>query len=138
MRELYMYRYWHIARELGANAAMGIPAIKRRRVRKGRTIGLPADIKAKLVMEQFNFYVAAIGLENIRGKVVAEVGPGDAVPLAQLFLAAGARRYVAVDRFLGDVHGAQALELYSAVVQITSDRLTEGLNRLYRLEGCDS
>jgi hypothetical protein len=133
-----MYRYWHIARELAANAVMGVPAIKNRRIRRGRTIGFPADIKAQLVLEQFNFYVAAVGFDNIHGKVIAEIGPGDAIPLAPLFLAAGARRYVAVDRFLGEIHGPQALELYNAVVKIAPDRLAEGLNRLYQMEGCDS
>jgi hypothetical protein len=89
-------------------------------------------------MEQFNFYVDTIGFDNIQGKVIAEIGPGDAIPLAPLFLAAGARRYVAVDRFLGEIHGPQALELYKAVLEIAPSRLMEGLNRLYELEGCDS
>jgi hypothetical protein len=138
MGEFFMYRFRHIARELAANAAMGIPPIKRRRVRTGRTIGFPADTKAQLVLEQFNFYVAAIGLDNIPGKVIAEIGPGDAVPLALLFLAAGARRYVAVDRFLGDIYGSHALGLYSALEKILPDRLLDGLNHLYQTERCKS
>jgi Methyltransferase domain len=133
-----MYRYLDIARELAANSAMGIPAIKRLRVRKGRTIGFPPHIKAKLVIEQFNFFIDAIGLDNIRGKVVAEIGPGDAVPLAPLFLAAGAKRYMAVDRFLGEVYGPEALELYRAVVDLLPDRLMGGLNRLYESVGTES
>src|SRR3979490_1992298 len=96
-----MYRYSDIARELAANAAMGSPAIKELRVRKGRTIGFPTEIKAQLVLDQFNFFIDTIGFDNIHGKVVAEIGPGDAIPLAPLFLAAGAKRYLAVDRFLG-------------------------------------
>lgn len=133
-----MYRYSDIVRELVANAAMGIPPIKRLRVRKGRTIGVPADIKAQLVLDQFNFFIDTIGLEGIQGKIVAEIGPGDAIPLAPLFLAAGAKRYLAVDRFLGEVHGSEALQLYRAIVKFMPVRLAEGLNRLYQLSGIES
>ena len=125
-----MYRYSDIARELAANAAMRVPAIKDLRVRKGRTIGFPPDVKAQLVLDQFNFFVDSIGSDNLPGKIVLEVGPGDAIPLALLFLAAGAKRYLAIDRFLGDVYGPQALELYCAIVKILPDRLAEGLRRI--------
>jgi SAM-dependent methyltransferase len=117
---------------------MGIPPIKKRRIRKGRTIGFPADVKARSVLDQFNFYIAAIGLEGIQGKAIAEIGPGDALPLAILFLAAGAKRYVAVDRFMGDIFGPRALELYDAVVAIAPQRLVAALNELYRSENCAS
>lgn len=133
-----MYRYSDIARELAANAAMSIPAIKALRVRKGRTIGYSPDIKARLVMEQFAFFMDTIGADNIRGKVIAEIGPGDAIPLAPLFLAAGAKRYLAVDRFLGDVYGPEALALYGAVLEIAPDGLMSGLQKLYRSAGSES
>lgn len=133
-----MFKYLHVTRELAANAAMGIPAIRRRRILKGRTIGIPVDTKARLVMDQFAFFIDAIGAGNIKGKVVVEIGPGDAIPLAPLFLAAGAARYVAVDRFLGNIYGPRALDLYSAVVNIASAWLIEGLERLYKLDRCDS
>jgi methyltransferase family protein len=133
-----MYRYADIARELAANAAMGIPAIKALRVRKGRTIGFPADIKAQLVIDQFNFFINAIGVDNIQGKVVAEIGPGDAIPLAPLFLAAGAKRYLAVDRFLGEVYGSEALQLYRAVVKILPDQSADGPKHLRKLSAGES
>lgn len=133
-----MYRYSDIARELAANLAMGIPTIKSRRVRKGRTIGVAAEVKAQLVLDQFNFFIEAIGRRPIQGKVVAEIGPGDAIPLAPLFLAAGARSYIAVDRFLGEVHGAEAYRLYRAVVELLPERLSSGLHDLCGAAGCES
>jgi hypothetical protein len=133
-----MYRFGHIAREWAANTAMGISAIKRQRIRRGRTLGYPAEVKARMVLEQFNFYVAAIGMDNIRDKVIAEIGPGDAVPLALLFLAAGAKQYVAIDRFMGDISGPPAVQLYDAVSRIAPQRLVEALNQLCQAENCGS
>jgi hypothetical protein len=130
-----MYQFRHIARELAANAAMKFPGIKGRRVRSGRTIGLPADLKAKFIIAQFEFFIDTIGWENIQGKIIAEIGPGDAIPLAPLFLGAGAKRYVAVDRFLGDVRGPQALALYDSVVKIAPRRAVDGLTALNRSNG---
>jgi SAM-dependent methyltransferase len=130
-----MYRYSDIARELAANVAMGIPAIKGRRVRKGRTIGVAANVKARSVLDQFNFFIEGIGWPNIQGKVIAEIGPGDAIPLAPLFLAAGAKGYIAVDRFLGEVHGAEACRLYRAVLEILPERLSSGLHGVCRAAG---
>ena len=64
-----MYRYSDIARELAANAAMSVPAIKDLRVRKGRTIGFAPDVKAQLVLDQFNFFIASIGTDILDGKI---------------------------------------------------------------------
>jgi len=133
-----MYRYRDILREIAANAAMSVPAIKDLRVRRGRTIGTSAEVKAPLVVEQFNFFMEAIGWDSIRGKVVAEIGPGDAIALAPLFLAAGAKQYLAIDRFLGDVYGAEAQQLYDAIAKLMPDRLKTELDRLYRKAGIQS
>lgn len=104
----------------------------------GRTIGVAAEIKARLVLDQFNFFIDTLGSRGLRGKVVVEIGPGDAIPLAPLFLAAGAKSYVAVDRFLGEVHGAEACRLYRAIVEILPERLSGGLHALCRAAGCSS
>jgi hypothetical protein len=133
-----MYRYSDIVREIAANAAMSVPAIKDLRVRKGRTICTTPEMKAHLVIDQFNFFIEAIGWESIQGKVVAEIGPGDAIPLAPLFLAAGAKQYLAVDRFLGEIYGADALRLYEAVADVTPARLVDGLRHLYQKAGIRS
>lgn len=125
-------------RELAANTAMGVPWIRRLRVRKGRTIGGSRDVKARLVLDQFSFFMETIGWQGIQGKVVAEIGPGDAIPLAPLFLAAGAKRYLAVDRFLGEVHGPEAVLLYKAILNIMPNRLAESLNQLCRTSGAGS
>jgi hypothetical protein len=71
-----------------------------------------------------------IGWENIKNKVVVEIGPGDAIPLAALFLGAGARQYIAFDRFLGDVMGERALDLYNTIAQIAPDSIKAGWDQL--------
>lgn len=125
-----MYKVRHIARELAANVAMGIPAIREARVRRGRTIGLPVQEKAEALLTQFAFFMDAIGWERLRGRTVLEIGPGDAVPLAPLFLGAGALRYIALDRFLGEVTGTRALELYQATLRIAPSRVLDGLRAI--------
>ncbi len=93
---------------LAANLAMGVPAIRAARVRMGRTTGASPDDKAREILAQFLFFTGTIGPDELRGKTVLEIGPGDAIPLAPLFLGAGAARYVALDRFLGEVVGGDA------------------------------
>jgi SAM-dependent methyltransferase len=106
-----VYKLHHIVRELAANAAMSVPSIRDARVKRGRTAPGSLEAKARMIRSQFEFFMDAIGTNGIRGKTVLEIGPGDAVPLAPLFLRAGARRYVALDRFLGDVTNERALDL---------------------------
>ena len=115
-----MYKFHHILRELAANVAMSVPAIRDARVKRGRTAPGSLEEKAHAIRTQFEFFMEAIGWDGIRGRTVLEIGPGDAVPLAPLFLGAGARRYVALDRFLGDVTSDRALELCQAALANTA------------------
>lgn len=122
-----MYKVRHIARELAANLAMSIPAVRDLRVRSGRTVGHPIHLKAQSVLAQFNFFLDTIGPESIQNRTVVEIGPGDAIPLAPLFIGAGAKKYVAVDRFLGDVTSSEAVNLYQAVWSRAPDSIRERL-----------
>jgi SAM-dependent methyltransferase len=122
-----MYRVNDVARELVANFAMGIPAVRTLRVSRGRTVGASIATKARSVVAQFEFFMDTIGREDLRGKTVVEIGPGDAIPLALLFIGAGADRYVAIDRFLGDVFGEDAMTLYREVLALTAPEVRAGL-----------
>ena len=101
-----MSKLLHVPREIAKNLLMAIPSIRDRRIRRGRTT---AGNQAALIREQFDFFRRR--LSGIHGTVV-EIGPGDTVALAPLFLANGASQYIAYDRFLGDVFGHHQQSLY--------------------------
>ena len=105
-----------LIRELAANTAMAIPAVRRRRLRGLRTRAPSPQPEARKIAAQFEFLRDSAA--DIAGKVVVEIGPGDALGLAPLFIAAGAERYVAVDRFLGDVWGSGAHGLYQELERL--------------------
>lgn len=125
-----MYKARDVARELSANFAMGIPLMRDWRVQQGRTVGASVELKARGILAQFSFFSDTMKYGGLAGKTVVEIGPGDAIPLAPLFIAAGARRYVAIDRFLGDVTSAAALDLYRRVVQLAPPTLADQLRAL--------
>lgn len=122
-----MYKAHHIARELSANLATNMPLLRAWRVRKGRTVGSSYERKSRALLAQFEFFMSSIGEDAIRDQSVVEVGPGDTVSLAPLFIAAGARRYVAIDRFLGDVTSDEAYELFRSVAALAPKRLAQRL-----------
>lgn len=121
-----MWRAKHVLREVLANLAMSVEPIRRHRVRAGRTTTHDLSEQATKVLDQFSFFMDSIGWEQIRGKTVIEIGPGDAIPLAPLFLGAGAAKYVAIDRFLGDVHGEFASTLYEVLASLAPSSIREG------------
>jgi SAM-dependent methyltransferase len=108
-----MWPYFWIAREIAANLAMGIPAVRSARLRRNRTMVADPVEQAARVREQFAFFASAIG--PFEGKTIVEVGPGDSIALAPLFIGAGAKKYIAIDRFLGDVYGDSATQIYRAL-----------------------
>ena len=97
-------------RELVVNLAMGIPWIRRRRLKSLRTSHGSIEIEAAKIIAEFDFFASSIG--SLEGLVIAEIGPGDAVGLAPMLISSGAVSYFAIDRFLGDVWGERANELY--------------------------
>jgi SAM-dependent methyltransferase len=116
-----MIKARHIAREVLANVFMGFTFVKDRRVRRGRTTHEDVLKQKELIIEAFRFFMDTIGWERIKNKTVVEIGPGDAIPLAALFIGAGAKQYIAFDRFPGDVMGERALALYKAVEDSAPD-----------------
>ena len=105
-----------LMRELAANTAMAIPAIRRSRLKGLRTRAASPQSEAGKIVAEFDFLCDSAG--DIAGKVVLEIGPGDALGLAPLFITAGAARYIAVDRFLGDVWGIGAKGLYDELERL--------------------
>lgn len=126
-----MIRLAHFLREAIANLAMNVPAIRKWRVKSGRTVleGVLSD-QVHLILSQFDFFIEAIGWDRVRGKTVIEIGPGDAIPHAFLFLAAGAKRYLAIDRFLGNASGPLAMDLYDGLIKSAPERIKGGWNAM--------
>ena len=71
-----------------------------------------------------------IGWSSIQGRTIVEVGPGDAIPLALLFLGTGAKKYIAFDRFIGDVLNASSLALYKAIEADLPEEIKAGWHKL--------
>jgi hypothetical protein len=103
-------------REFAANVAMGIPAIRRRRLRGLRTGNSRVESEAAKIIAEFDFLHDSAG--PLSDKTVLEIGPGDAIGLAPLFISAGAARYIALDRFLGDIWGPRAQSLYAQIERL--------------------
>jgi SAM-dependent methyltransferase len=102
-----------LLRELVANVAMGIPPIRRRRLKGLRTRHRQVGPEAAKIVAEFDFLRDSAG--SLKDKTVVEIGPGDAIGLAPLFISAGAARYIALDRFMGDVWSSRARALYDQI-----------------------
>lgn len=107
----------HVLREIAANLVMGMGPLRRMRVRRGRTTVQDLRLQARQVVGQFIYFRTNLGADRIRNSAVLEIGPGDALPHALLFKAAGASRYSALDRFLADPVSERALAIYRAVIE---------------------
>ena len=120
-----MSKISHVMKECIANWIMGVPLIRNWRISRGRTMSIDND-QAQLILDQFDFFMESIEWACVRDKTVIEIGPGDAIPHGLLFLGVGAKQYVAVDRFLGDVSSISAQDLYRALIESAPERLRRG------------
>lgn len=125
-----MVKAFHITREIAANLAMGIRPIRNWRVKRGRTACYELPDQVKLILDQFHFFIDNIGWDHVRNKTIVEIGPGDVIPHGLLFIGAGAKQYIAIDRFAGDVSGASAQKLYAALIKSAPERIQKGLGNL--------
>lgn len=107
-----------ISREILVNIAMGVAPVRRWRARLPRTNVWANTQKPR---SQFDLLSTGWAGEKLTGKSVAEIGPGDAIPLGLFVLGAGADRYVAIDRFPADVFGKHAGKLYEALLDESPD-----------------
>lgn len=110
------YRLRDIVREITANAAMAIPKVRETRVKNGRA--KPREAVAAFSHQLEVLRAHAGGLE---GKTILEIGPGDVMPMGLLSVAYGAKQYVGVDRFGGNVFGASARAFYADMLQKLPD-----------------
>ncbi|HJO22429.1 MAG TPA: methyltransferase domain-containing protein [Myxococcota bacterium] len=122
--------------QIARNAAMAVPGVAAWRSRCGRT----ADVGAEVTRDDLETYaygpfervLNAVGWETLTGATVVEIGPGDHIPMAMLLLAAGAGRYICLDRFAGDLGGGAARTFYQALAHHLPQRwpeLAAGLHR---------
>jgi hypothetical protein len=128
---------WLILDQIARNAVMSIPAVARWRSRRGRTSVQPDHVDSAYLeiygYSLFNTVVDHIGISALEGKRVGEIGPGDHIPSALLFLGAGAERYLCYDRFAGDIGGPFAKGIYRALVEDLRRRNPEISRRLDQL-----
>jgi SAM-dependent methyltransferase len=111
-------KYLVVADQILRNAVMGLPPVARWRSRVGRTsprtTGVDAAYLERYAYAPFDLVARTVG-DACEGLTVGEIGPGDHIPAALLFLADGAARYVAFDRFAGAVDDERAREVYRAL-----------------------
>ena len=112
-----MIKVSHIARELLANFLMGNTGFRWIRKLFPRTICSDTSQQTNKILDQYDFFKKLIGESNIKDKVIIEIGPGDAIPLAFLFLADGAKKYIAVDRFIGNIGNNYARNVYLRLIK---------------------
>jgi hypothetical protein len=119
---------------------MGVPGVAAWRSRRGRTArggtGVTGDDLETYAYGPFERVLNAVGRESLRGATIVEIGPGDHIPMAMLLLAAGAARYICLDRFAGDVGGGAARAFYRALANDLPQRSPELAAGLHR-EGVD-
>ncbi len=72
----------------------------------------------------FNDYLQYGGLtqEDILDKTILEIGPGDNLGVALLFIARGARKVVCLDRFLCKRDDQQQIKIYEALLQTMDEK----------------
>ncbi len=80
-------------------------------------LNLTVSQSVDYVNEVYRDYLAYAGLspDDLRGKRVLEVGPGDNLGVALRFLAAGAARVVCIDKFFSNRNPEQQREIYRAL-----------------------
>lgn len=110
------------------NQLMGIPLIRAGRRRTARTF-IEGQTPDKYLV-QFSQLCQALLTVETRGRVVMEIGPGDVLPLGFLFLGCGARRYVAVDPFMGCLDGPRATRLYADLLAAAPSEIRRTLEAL--------
>src|SRR5215467_6368769 len=104
---------------MSKNAAMALPFIRKIRSKCVRTVRPDPREQAKQILDQFNFFMGALG--SVDGKTIVEIGPGDTIALGAMFLRRGASRYIAIDRFHGDIFGPYAMAVYRELGLETGD-----------------
>ena len=105
-----------LSSEIAKNFLMGIPAVRRWRLKRPRTATSTEDVREYLQTYAFS----GLGhldkyASGVQGKSVCEIGAGDFLTSGLAMLAAGAAFYGVIDRFAGDYYGAEARSWYAKI-----------------------
>ncbi len=102
--------------EVAKNAAMGVPVLRNRRLKRPRTSEPSSSRKEWLERYAFQAVRALLPVTGtLKDRRIVEFGPGDYLTSGFALLAAGARSYTALDRFPGDYAGDAAKEHYRSI-----------------------
>ncbi len=125
-----------VVREVGKNLVMGSSGMARARSRMGagRTMAaldVPAAVaRAQAIFRQYLVGLAEAGWDRgrLRGAHVVEIGPGPNLAVALQFIAAGAGRVIALDRFPELRQRPREIEIYARLMASFSaeDRVLAG------------
>jgi SAM-dependent methyltransferase len=105
-----------VLKEIAKNIGMGIPAVRAWRLKKPRA---GANFRGNYEeLERYAFLplrylLKALG--SVRDLDIIEIGPGDFMTSGLALLAAGAKSYTVIDRFLGDYKAPQAKVWYGGI-----------------------
>lgn len=106
-----------VCREVAKNVAMSVPLIRQRRLagaaRAGsRFVGTEAELE-RHAFQGVRLLAQTTG--GVRDKHILEIGPGDFLTSGMAMLAAGARSYTSIDRFVGDYAQVAGRAWYEAI-----------------------
>jgi len=105
-----------VAAEAAKNVAASVPALLKWRLGRARAgeVFHGEDAQLKRYAFQSLDVLRASGV-SLTGKTVVEIGPGDFLTSGMALLAAGATRYVSMDRFVGDYGRLEGKSWYAGV-----------------------
>ncbi len=105
-----------LTKEIAKNFLMGIPSVRRLRLKRPRTATSYANTDEFLKTYAFNgLNILLEHVGDLRGKSICEIGAGDYLTSGLSILASGARRYTVIDRFPGDYFGETAKFWYKQI-----------------------
>lgn len=106
----------NVAREMIANAALMVPAVRRWRLNRPRAGARFSGEDSELRRYAFQGLDTLQQINGgVRGKSICEVGPGDFLTSGMAMLAAGAASYTSIDRFRGDYGRLEGKAWYSGI-----------------------
>jgi SAM-dependent methyltransferase len=105
-----------LTKEIAKNFLMGIPTVRRLRLKRPRTA--TSYSKTDEFLKLYAFYslnTLREYLGDLRGKSICEIGAGDYLTSGLSILASGASRYTVIDRFAGDYYSQTAKHWYKQI-----------------------
>ncbi len=104
-----------LTKEISKNFLMGIPFVRRQRLKRPRTAALYANTDEFIKNYVYGLKVLREHVGDLRGKSICEIGAGDYLALGLGILASGARHYTVIDRFPGNYYSDTAKFWYKQI-----------------------